>query len=261
MKKSILRILGASGGFGKDLRTTSFLLDEDILIDAGTGVGDLTLAELAKIDHVFLTHCHLDHIASLPFLLDAVGAQRLRPVTAYALSETIESLKRNIFNDEIWPDFTKIPSIEKPFLRFQEIQLGDCFEINGREISPLSAKHTVAAIGYLLTSSAGESVAFTGDSIGSEAFWEKVNQIPQLKHLIIETSFTDEQDGLAQLSKHLTPKMLMEELKNLHISGVNIHITHLKPGLEAKTFAQIELINAQQLDPHQIKVLLKSISF
>lgn len=259
MKKSTLRILGASGGFGKDLRTTSFLLDEDILIDAGTGVGDLDLAELAKIDHVFLTHCHLDHIASLPFLLDAVGGQRPHPVTAYALPETIETLKKNIFNEEIWPDFTRIPSSEKPFLRFQAIERSDQFEINGRVISPLPANHTVPALGYLITSRSGEQIAFTGDSICSEPFWNAVNQAPNLKHLIIETSFTNEQAGLAQVSKHLNPQMLMNELKNLHISGVTVHITHLKPGLEAKTMTQIEAINTQKLDPHQIKVLGKSL--
>jgi cAMP phosphodiesterase len=261
MKKSTLRILGASGGFGKDLRTTSFLLDEDILIDAGTGVGDLSLSELSKIDHVFLTHCHLDHIASLPFLLDAVGGQRSHPVTAYALPETIESLKKHIVNNAIWPDFTCIPSAEKPFLRFQAIGLGDRFEINGREIRPLPANHTVAAVGYLITSETGEQVAFTGDSVCSEQFWAVLNQLSKLKHLIIETSFTDEQAELAELSKHLNPQMLIDELKNFRISGVTIHITHLKPGLEAKTMGQIEVINSSKLDTHQIKILRKGISF
>lgn len=261
MNTSTLRILGASGGFGKGLRTTSFLLDEDILIDAGTGVGDLSLEELVKIDHVFLTHCHLDHIASLPLLLDAVGGQRTHPVTAYALPETIEVLKKNIFNENIWPDFTRIPSADQPFLRFQAIGLGDQFDIHSRIITPLPANHTVPAIGYLITSESGEQIAFTGDSICSTSFWNAVNQASNLKHLIIETSFTDEQTGLAQVSKHLNPKMLMRELKNLHILGVSIHITHLKPGLEAKTMAQIEAMNTQQLDLYQIKVLEKSLPF
>jgi cAMP phosphodiesterase len=261
MKKSTLRILGASGGFGKYLRTTSFLFDKDILIDAGTGVGDLSLRELVQINHVFLTHSHLDHMASLPLLLDAVGAKRSQPVITYALPETIEILKKHIFNGDIWPDFSRIPSKENPFLRFQEVQHRDSFEINGRRISPLPANHTVPAIGYTLTSKTGSQLAFTGDTICSQAFWDQLNELSNLKHIIIETSFTNEQMGLAAQSKHLTPNLLMQELKNLHISEVSVYITHLKPGFEAETLDQIESINAQQLDPHQITALPKSIAF
>ncbi|HVJ12663.1 MAG TPA: MBL fold metallo-hydrolase, partial [Burkholderiales bacterium] len=86
-----LRVLGCSGGIGgRHLRTTSFLLDGDILIDAGTGVGDLTLAELSQIDHIFVTHSHLDHVASIPFLVDTVGGMRSKPLTVYTTQPTIE---------------------------------------------------------------------------------------------------------------------------------------------------------------------------
>ena len=113
-----LRVLGCSGGIGgRHLRTTSMLLDQDILIDAGTGVGDLTLAELTPIDHVFLTHSHLDHVASIPFMVDTVGQMRDKPVTVYAIPATLEILKNHLFNWSIWPDFTQIPSAEAPFLR------------------------------------------------------------------------------------------------------------------------------------------------
>ena len=44
-----IRILGCSGGIGPGLRTTSLLVDGTLLIDAGTGVGDLPAAELAAI--------------------------------------------------------------------------------------------------------------------------------------------------------------------------------------------------------------------
>src|SRR6187402_3666755 len=102
-----LRVLGCSGGIGgRHLRTTSFLLDSDVLIDAGTGVGDLTLAELSQIDHIFVTHSHLDHVASIPFLVDTVGGMRSKPLTVYTTSATIEILKNHLFNWAIWPDFT-----------------------------------------------------------------------------------------------------------------------------------------------------------
>jgi ribonuclease BN (tRNA processing enzyme) len=106
-----VRILGCSGGIGgRHLRTTSMLVDHDILIDAGTGVADLSLAELAMIDHVFITHSHLDHIASLPLMIDSIADMRDKPLTVYATDSTLEILKNHIFNWAIWPDFSEIPS-------------------------------------------------------------------------------------------------------------------------------------------------------
>jgi len=102
-----LRILGCSGGIGGQLRTTSMLLDNDILIDAGTGVGNLSLKQLTRINHVFVTHSHLDHVSHIPFLVDTVGWMRNKPITVHA---TLEILKQHIFNWKIWPDFAQIPS-------------------------------------------------------------------------------------------------------------------------------------------------------
>jgi len=97
-----LRVLGCSGSIGgQHNRTTSFLVDQDILVDAGTGVGELSIAELTLIDHIFVTHSHLDHVDSIAFFLDSVGALRPKPVTVYATGPTIEILKRNLFNGDI----------------------------------------------------------------------------------------------------------------------------------------------------------------
>src|SRR6266704_2982841 len=131
-----LRILGCSGGIGgRHLRTTSMLLDSDILIDAGTGVADLSLTELSLIDHVLLTHSHLDHIASIPFMVDTVGGMRNQPLTLWADPGTLEILPSHIFNWSIWPDFAQIPSPEKPFLRYREIQVGDTIELQKRRLT------------------------------------------------------------------------------------------------------------------------------
>ena len=112
-----LRVLGCSGGIGgRQLRTTSFLVDGDILLDAGSGVGDLSLAELTRIDHVFVTHSHLDHVTSIPFLIDTVGGMRSKPITVHATAATIEILKSHLFNWSIWPDFSEIPTPEAPFM-------------------------------------------------------------------------------------------------------------------------------------------------
>src|SRR5437763_1078457 len=100
-----IRVLGCSGGIGGRLRTTALLVDEDILLDAGTGVGDLSLESLAKIDHIFVTHSHLDHVTSIPFLVDTVCWMRKRPIVVYGIRETLDILRAHLFNWKLWPDF------------------------------------------------------------------------------------------------------------------------------------------------------------
>jgi len=236
-----LRVLGCSGGIGgRNLRTTSFLVDHDVLVDAGTGVGDLTLAELAQIDHVFVTHSHLDHVASIPFLVDTVGGMRTRPITVYATAATIEILRHHLFNWAIWPDFTEIPSAEAPFMRYQEVELGRTVELAGRRFTPLPAVHTVPAIGYHLESGEG-SLVFSGDTGPNDELWSIVNGIANLKVLIVETAFSDKERQLAEVSKHLCPSMLTEELTKLDLDP-EVWITHLKPGEIELTMQEIEQV-------------------
>jgi ribonuclease BN (tRNA processing enzyme) len=234
-----LRVLGCSGGIGgQHNRTTSFLVDNDILIDAGTGVGDLSLAELALIDHIFITHSHLDHVNSIAFFVDSVGALRPKPVTVYATGPTIETLRKHLFNWDIWPDFTVIPSPEAPFLRYEEIEVGRVIELGKRRVTALPAVHTGPAVGYLLDSGKG-SLVFSGDTGPNEALWGILNTIDNLKYLIIETAFSDKDRWLAELSKHLCPSMLGEELAKLE-RPAEIYITHLKPSEIELTMQEIE---------------------
>jgi len=223
-----LRILGCSGGIGGGLRTTSMLLDSDVLIDAGTGVGDLSLAELARIDHVFVTHSHMDHITSIPFLADTVGWMRESPITVHATQATLDILRAHVFNWKIWPDFSEIPSREKPFLAFRTLALGEPVEIGGRRITAVPANHVVPAVGYHLDSGRA-SLVFTGDTTTNDALWKVVNAIPNLRYLIIETAFCNRERDLAVASKHLCPSMLAEELAKL-ATRPEVYITHLKPG-------------------------------
>lgn len=234
-----LRVLGCSGGIGgHQNRTTSFLVDQDILIDAGTGVGDLSLSELSLIDHIFITHSHLDHVNSIAFFVDSVGAMRPKPVTVYAAGATIEILKKHIFNWDIWPDFTIIPTPEQPFMRYQEVELGGTIVLNGRKITPLPAIHTVPAVGYQLDSGKG-SLVFTGDTGPNDALWGVVNKIENLRFVIIETAFSNKERPLAELSKHLCPSMLAEELAKFERQA-EIYITHLKPSEIELTMQEIE---------------------
>ncbi|WP_151446916.1 3',5'-cyclic-nucleotide phosphodiesterase [Lacisediminimonas profundi] len=234
----IVKVLGCSGGIGgRHLHTTSMLVDNDILIDAGTGVGELTIAELAMVDHVFLTHSHLDHICCLPFIVDTVGEMRNRPLVVYASKATEEIIRSHIFNWAIWPDFTTIPDSANPYMRFETVEVGDTVRLNGRKITVLPARHTVPAVGYQLDSGQG-SLVFTGDTTVNDDFWRVVNTIPQLRYLIIETAFSNSERRLAELSKHLCPSMLANELQKLQ-SQPEIFITHLKPGQIELTMREI----------------------
>lgn len=234
-----LRVLGCSGSIGgQQNRTTSFLVDQDILIDAGTGVGDLSLAELTLIDHIFITHSHLDHVDSIAFFLDSVGALRPKAVTVYTTKPTIEILKRNLFNWDIWPDFTVIPTPEDPWLRYQEIEVGQVITLGSRKITVLPAIHTVPAVGYHLDSGKS-SLVFTGDTGPNDGLWEVVNKIENLKFLIIETAFSDKERKLAELALHLCPSMLAEELAKLQ-RPAEVYITHLKPSEIELTMQEIE---------------------
>lgn len=238
-----VRVLGCSGAIAQGCRTTSFLLDDDVLIDAGTGVGDLSLAEMARIHHVLLTHSHLDHIASLPLMLDAVAAMRLSagapPLQVHALPGTIAALKAHIFNNLIWPDFSTIPSADTPLVRFVPIEVGQELNVGGKAIEVLPAVHTVPAVGYAAAGESGYWV-FSGDTERNPAFWQRVNQLP-VAMLIIETAFSDHEKALAQRSKHLSPSVLATELDCIAPEQrYPIYITHTKPAETGLIMAEVK---------------------
>ena len=216
-----VRVLGCSGAIAKDCRTTSFLIDHSILIDAGTGVGDLTLDEMRAIDHVFLTHSHLDHIAALPLMLDAVSSRRSTPVQVHALPQTLAALRLHVFNNIIWPDFEAIPSVEQPFLRLHPLHTGEQRTVAGRLVEALPA------VGYAIQGQTGWWV-FSGDTERNSAFWQRVNQLP-VAMLIMETAFSERESALARRSLHLSPHTLLAELQACTMPHCRVYITHTKP--------------------------------
>lgn len=224
----LIRVLGCSGGIGAANLTTSLLVDEDILIDCGTGVGELSLEALTRIDHVFITHSHLDHIALLPMLIDTVGDLRSRPVTVYASEETLRILRAHIFNWLIWPDFTAIPDRLHPLLRMQPVKLGETISLNGRHISPLPALHSVPAMGYALRGQKA-CLAFSGDTTVCDEQVAALNRLENLHYLVIEAAFPNAHQDLAHASRHLSPSMLHTVLDRLSCQP-EVFVTHLKPG-------------------------------
>lgn len=231
-------VLGCSGGIGGGAATTSFLIDGKILIDAGTGVMDLQLGEMAAIDHVFLTHSHLDHVAALPLMADSVGAMRGKPVTVHARAETLEVLRASVFNSRLWPDFTVIPTPEQPFISLHEIAVGAETVVEGLRFRTVEMNHTVPAMGYIVSCETG-SWAFSGDTTSTEEFWKVASATPDLRSLVIETTFPDEQEELANISRHLCPRLLAAELAKLD-SDAEILLTHLMPGMEKEIMAQVQ---------------------
>ncbi len=240
-----VRVLGCSGAIAKDCKTTSFLIDGSILVDAGTGVGDLTLEEMGRIDAVLLTHSHLDHVAALPLMVDAIAAQRKEPLKVYALGGTIAALKQHIFNNIIWPDFTCIPSPEAPFIRFEEIRVGQSLEVLGKQVEVLPAVHTVAAAGFSISAGGGCWV-FTGDTERNPALWKRLNQL-NVAMLVIETAFSNRERELARRSLHLSPTALAAELDTI-AKGKNypIYITHTKPAETELIMAEIQRFDQTQ---------------
>jgi len=230
-----LRILGCSGGIGKGLRTSSYLIENEILLDAGSGVGDLTLQEMQVIKHVFITHSHMDHILSIPLLVDTLFAELMSsPLQVHARPETIEALKQHIFNWQIWPDFTELPNRQAPVLEFVPMEPGDVFELAGHRIEMVDVNHTVPACAYIV-SSPDRVFVYSGDTTTNEVLWERLNALPGIDFMVIETAFENKEIELAKLARHYCPELLAADLKKLKHKP-KICISHLKPGDEAQIF-------------------------
>lgn len=237
-----LDILGCSGGIGKGLKTTTFLVDDTLLLDAGTGVESLTLEQMLQIRTVLITHAHMDHITGLPLMLATVFDQHQHPVDVYALPEVIEALEQHIFNWTIWPDYTVLPEAT-PILRLHKVRVGDTLQAEGKSITVLPAEHPTPTAGYLISDSTN-SFAFTGDTGINDQLWPILNQ-QQPDLLIIDVSFTDDVDELARLSGHLTPSHLAAQLDQFQ-HDCPVMITHLKPGFEDAIMARCHELIAQR---------------
>lgn len=233
-----IRTLGCSGGIGAGSRTSAMLVDNDVLIDAGTGIGDLALEELHTIRHVFLTHAHLDHIAGLPMLADRIFDENFSvPLTVYAREETLRALQEHLFNGVIWPDFAQLPSAENPMLRYQVCSPGDTVTINHRDFYAVDVMHTVPTLGYTVQNSGG-AFAVSGDTKTNETLWPVLNACDDLRVLVIEVSFPDEMASLAAESGHYCPRTLTRDLERLRHQP-EIWLTGMKPGEEERILEQV----------------------
>ncbi len=232
-----VRVLGCSGGINQNVATTSFLLDDDILIDAGTGVGDLSLDEMRAIKHIFVTHSHLDHIASIALLADTLFDDLIgQPLVVHALPETVKALQEHIFNWTIWPDFTALPDKANAVLKLEVMAAGSVCNLAGREIEMISVNHTVPGVGYCVESE-GKVFAFSGDTTSNENFWASLNKRDSVDLLFVESAFSDQDLELAKIAFHYCPQLLAQDLPKLKHKP-KVCISHLKPGSEQEIMTQ-----------------------
>ena len=222
-------MLGAYGGRDRNKSTTSLFISDSVVIDAGNLLSPLG-RNARKINHLFLTHCHMDHLVDLPFLIDAFFAERTQPLNVYGLPHTIAMIKQHIFNGNIWPDFNAITLLNARELavNLHEIEPNVTYFADNIKLTPFATNHTVKSIGYIVQKQ-NSKIMFTSDTTRCPAIWEILNNDPTISSLIIETSFPSNLEQLAIVSGHLTPKLLDEELANLKRDDIALYLNHFKP--------------------------------
>lgn len=241
-----LRVVGCSGGSVRDRFLSCFLLDDEIALDAGGLTGPLTLEEQLRVRHVIVTHTHLDHNCGLPFFVDNVFGRLDEPVVVYGTRPVVRSLKTHMFNDELWPDFTKLPSADTPTLRFETIEVESVFRIGKYSFTPIDVEHLIPTVGLLVENEEG-AILYTSDTGPTERVWQVASAHPRLKCVITEVSFSDEDAALARVSGHMTPAMLASELEKLE-ADVPVLVTHTKPGHVARIEKELGALGLERVE-------------
>ncbi|MEW6440964.1 MAG: 3',5'-cyclic-nucleotide phosphodiesterase [bacterium] len=222
-----LRVLGCFGGSAPGMRLTSYLIDERIAVDAGSLTEPLAIREQARITHLFISHCHIDHLVTLPFLLDNVLPWAENPITLWGPQETIRNIEEHLFNGSLWPDFTRIPNEKKPILRMQALAPGQTIEAHGLAITPFALDHMVACHGHLIQAP-GAAVAICSDTASLDGLVRILPQAVGLKAVILEASFPRRLARIAELSRHLSTDSFAREAARIP-SDVPLLVCHLKP--------------------------------
>jgi ribonuclease BN (tRNA processing enzyme) len=222
-----IRVLGAYGGSTPWHRQTSFLLDGTVSLDAGALTQSLTLEEQARVRSIIVTHSHLDHVASLPFLVENVFSRTDGPIEVVATKDVAALLQAHLFNDAIWPDFTRIPTHLLPAVTFRVVEAGVPFRVNGLHALAVPVSHVVPTYGYLVWNDEA-CVVFSSDTGPTEALWAEARRRADLKAIFVECSFPDSMSEIAEVSRHLTPRTLREEMRKFPAS-VPVNLYHMKP--------------------------------
>jgi ribonuclease BN (tRNA processing enzyme) len=243
-----IKVLGAAGSEVPGHNCPAFLIDGKILLDAGTIAVSLHIREEHSLKWILLTHAHLDHIKGIPFLLDNLVTRSTgNTITVLSGKDVLDDLKKNIFNDRIWPDFTRIPSPEHPSLKYLSLRAARPVEIDGYKVTMEKVHHTVPAYGYIIEKAGEKSIAYTGDTGPTDRFWERM-AAHEVKYLITETSFPNRLEKLALASGHLTPSLLEGEIAKMSRPPEKIFIMHLKPQFLQEIETEIQALEHANIE-------------
>jgi len=240
-----LRVLGSAGAEFPDFRPPAFLIDGRLLLDAGTIGSVLTEEEQWRLQDIFITHSHLDHIRALPALADNIIIKNLRhTVRIFSIPEVISAMREHLFNNIIWPDFSVIPTPDCPVISLESIDTGVDYTVSGYRIRAIPVNHTVPAVGYRV-SHGSTTLVYTGDTGPTEEIWQHVNGCDAL---IVEVSFPNVMESLALLTKHLTCSLLAAELEKIDELPKRIFITHPKPQYYDIIRMELECLGLKEIE-------------
>ncbi|MBW2453746.1 MAG: 3',5'-cyclic-nucleotide phosphodiesterase [Deltaproteobacteria bacterium] len=247
-----LRVLGCHGGETPRHRTTAFLVDERLAIDAGALTSQLDLSEQARLDTVLVSHSHLDHVRDLGTIADNRAQLDCGPLTIAGTKGTLDALRAHFFNDLIWPNFERIPSAEEPTIVYRELPLETPTKVMGYDVTVTPVHHTVESAGFLINDGKGV-VAFSGDTGPTDRLWELLDETPTLKALVMEVSFPNEQQALATVSGHHTPNTLIKDLNKLKSpETLATMLYHIKPAFQSEVEKQCAKLKGVNL--HVLKL-------
>jgi ribonuclease BN (tRNA processing enzyme) len=223
-----IRVLGAYGAEGLAQRPSAFLLDDSVLIDGGTVGGALASLEQLAITHALVSHSHLDHIAGLAFLTETLAlCEAATPLTIASLDPVVTALRTSIFNDTVWPDFTRLPSPGAPVLQYHPL-LEDAEErVGGFWVRPVPVNHTVPTSGFIVRDDTS-ALVYSGDTGPTDALWKAAAEVRGLRAVILECAFPNRLAGLADIARHMTPELIRRELDKMP-ADVPVLIFHVKP--------------------------------
>ena len=240
-----VQILGAYGGQSPECRLTCLLINGSTALDAGSLSQALPIERQAAVRTILLSHSHMDHTSSLPFFIENVFGKIEGAVDLYASPTTIYAIRKHLFNNDTWPDFTRLPNHLVPAIRFHEIEDEVPFVVDGVTYTPIRVNHVVPTHGFLIEQG-GSAVLWSSDTGPTDRFWEVANATKNLRAVCIETSFDNAYQHIADISLHLTPQGLEGELRKLHRS-VPVFVHHLKPAFIERIRQEIAAIGKADL--------------
>jgi ribonuclease BN (tRNA processing enzyme) len=235
-----LKVLGAYGASDAEHNLTGYLLDDWLAVDAGTLTSKLSFAQQARIQAVFITHSHADHIRDLPHLIHNRFSQNTGSLTIFAEREVMEVLVSNVFNGKVWPDFSNLisPLTNKPAVLYRPLTHGKKITFNGVCLTPVRVDHQIPASGVIIEMN-GQAITFTGDTGPTEEIWKRTNKTENVVAVVTEASFPNDQQALADETAHLSPQTFGTELKKITVDAP-VYASHRKIPYERDIESQIK---------------------